>query len=78
MNTIVVNIYNGTYTDEKNYLTCIEMPKYKQVKRSVTFLRNWLKLQKGNDFNHRRIMYYVFEANMFLFSETELENYDKD
>ena len=76
LKTIVVNVYNVTHTNPKNYITAIEMPMYKQVTRTAKYLKNYVKMQRANDFNHGRIRFYEFVANGFIFNEKSLESWD--
>ena len=65
MKTITVNVFNVTSTDENNYMHCITMPNYKQMGRTINWLRQYVKEQGANDFNFRRMVFYVFQANMW-------------
>jgi len=77
MRNIECNVYNTTHTENKNYITTIKVPKYKQIGRTVSFLRNYLREQSMNDFNHSRMRFYVFKSDDFLLRETDLFNYRK-
>jgi hypothetical protein len=76
LKTIVVNVYNVTHTNPKNYITAIEIPMYKQTTRTARYLKNYVKMQRANDFNHRRMRFYEFLSNSFVFNETDLESWD--
>jgi len=72
---ITVNVFNTDHTNTKNYINSFEMPKYKQTKRIIEFLKKYVKNQQSNDFNHLTIRYYVFQSNAFLLKENDLKNY---
>ena len=73
---ITVSVFNTTNTESKNYITSIEMPKYKQMGRTVNYLREYIKTQSAFDETHRRIRYYVFESKSnFIFKEVDLSAY---
>ena len=72
MKKITINVFNVSHVDSKNYITSIEMPQYKQLKRIKRFLAQYVKQQGANDFNHGRMRFYVFQANTFVLRETDL------
>jgi hypothetical protein len=69
---ITVNVFNTDYNSPKHYIHSFEMPKYKQFKRTIIFLKEYIKAQKSNDFNNLSIRFYVFQANEFLLKENEI------
>ena len=75
MSKIVVNVFNTTM-ESKDYITCIEMPKFKQMGRTINYLREYVKLQSGGDSNHYRIRYYIFQSNTFVLKEADLSAYN--
>lgn len=72
-----INIYNGIVND-KNYLSTVEIPNYKQLKRIVDKLK-LIKLELNkNDLKHNKIRYYIFKVNHnTILSEKDLINYGK-
>tara|TARA_R110002020_G_scaffold386997_1_gene597735 strand:+ start:818 stop:1078 length:261 start_codon:yes stop_codon:yes gene_type:complete len=80
---ISVNVYNSSALDNNSYICTIEMPLYKQVARTVRYLKKYVELQKENDLKHQRIRNYSFRASTdgkifigFIFSETTLALWD--
>jgi len=69
---ITINVYNVDHTNANNYITSIEIPNYKQMGRTLKFLRDYVKRQRANDFNHRIMRFYVFHSNTFLIKQTDL------
>ena len=80
---ISVNVYGSSSLDNNSYICTIEMPLYKQVARTVKYLKKYVALQKANDLRHQRIRNYSFRASIdgkvfigFIFSETTLALWD--
>ena len=76
MKKIIVNVFNVTHTDSKNYITSIEIPDYKRMGNTMKYLKNYIKSQAPNDCNNLHMRFYVFYSNTFLIKETDL-NYIK-
>jgi len=56
--TTTINVYTFDYSN-KNYLTSVEMPKYKQLKRIKKYLINFIKNQQ--DMKHKKVRFYCFD-----------------
>jgi hypothetical protein len=72
MKKITINVFNVLHTDTRNYITSIEMPDYKQLKRIKRFLAEYVRKQSSNDFNHKKCRFYVFQGNGFVIRESDL------
>jgi hypothetical protein len=73
MKMITVNVFNMSHVDNDNYITSIEMPEYKYFRATLNHLRDYVKKQNANDFNHKKMRFYVFESNTFVLTESELD-----
>jgi hypothetical protein len=72
MKKITINVFNVLHTDTRNYITSIEMPDYKQLKRIKRFLAEYVRKQSSNDFKHKKCRFYVFQGNGFVIRESDL------
>ena len=72
MRTHTINVFNIDCLSTDNYITSIEMPRYKQTKRVFDFLRAYVKRQGATDFNQGKMRFYVFQSNTFVIKECDL------
>lgn len=55
-----IQVYSITHITTDGYLTSIEIPDYKQLKRIKDFLSDWIRKQYKYDLLHSKIRFYVF------------------
>jgi hypothetical protein len=47
--------------ERDNYHTTVEIPNYKQMKRIVYALKEYIRIQERSDEENKRMRFYIFE-----------------
>ena len=66
-----IDVYTVSHTDNTNYINTINIPSYKQLKRTKDYLREYVRIQKDHD--KGRLRYYVFHnPNQWVITEADI------